>query len=85
MVREADVDVVEVVVAEVVEAEEAARPSIGGVATLAGVLDADEGLGVEGFDHDSKKSSSPPGLSPPASGVAEPVSTPSTCIPFGYL
>lgn len=66
------VEVVEVV--EVVVAEEAdvARPSTGGVATRAGVLDAEEGLGVEGLDHDSKKSSSASSLGLSAAGVSRP-------------
>jgi hypothetical protein len=56
-------------------------PRTGGVAVLAGVLDVEDGLGVEGLDHDSKKSSSScrGGDSTPV------VSIPSTCIPFGYL
>lgn len=74
-VREAEDDV------DVVVVEELARlPRTGGVAILAGVLDVEEGLGVEGLDHDSKKSSSCFG------GVSTPVvSIPSTCMPFGYL
>lgn len=82
IVRGAVVDEDDVVVVDVVVVEEVVRfPRTGGVATRAGVLEAEEGLGVDGLDHDSKKSSSPS-----TGGVSTPVvSTPSTCMPFGYL
>jgi hypothetical protein len=55
------------------------RPMMGGVDTL-GVPGA-ELLGVDGLDHESKKSSSVSSLE---AGEAD-ASTPSTTIPFGNL
>jgi len=88
MVRGTDDDVVEVVVdVVVVEAEGVARPRMGGVTILA-ILGAEgsvgvEGFEVEGFDHDSKKSSS---FSSVLAGTAlTEALMPSMCMPFGYL
>ena len=61
------------------EGDRTAPPRMGGVETrLAGV---DDGLGVDGLDQDSKKSSSLSSLT----GVSVPLSIPSTYIPFGNL
>ncbi len=60
-------------------AGEGVRPMIGGVETLG--VDGADGLGVEGFDHDSKKSSSVCSLGVEVAAF----STPSTTIPFGNL
>lgn len=75
MVLEVDEDEV----AAELTAGEGVRPMTGGVETL-GVAGAD-GLGVEGFDQELKKSSSVSSFG----GAVTDDSTPSTTIPFGNL
>jgi len=87
MVRGVDDDVVDAVDMVVAEAEEVVRPRTGGAAIFA-ALEAEEsagvdGFGVEGFDHDSKKSSSFSSVLE-ETALAE-VLMPSMCMPFGYL
>jgi len=87
MVRGVDDDVVDAADMVVAEAEETVRPRTGGVAIFA-TLGAEESVGVddfgvEGFDHDSKKSSSF-SLVLEETALAE-ILMPSICMSFGYL
>jgi len=79
-----DDDVVDAVATVVAEAEEVVRPRTGGVTIFTALESVGvDGFGVEGFDHDSKKSSSFSSVLE-ETALAE-VLMPSMCMPFGYL